>query len=450
MTTTRSNAGNSSAARGRGLDALFESAASPVAASSHVEADLAALLDDEVLAATVGAPDVSEPLVAAPAAAVASTRAATAAALPETIDVPPAASEARPVTPPQATAPPVSEPAMPAPAFETPPQLPTTKRFGAIIMESAPQETPPDVQATPSASASDALVPTMPGTRSVMPPTSGVEEEVTPLPAAVDRTEDQKAIVISRLDKVLDKGWQRALHQEIDGLYKQVATEFASPPEKAERALSMLREARQVLLNTPEEYVAAEYRTMQVRALLDRMQVSRKKAVVFGPRILLYQAAWLVVLLALLIFAAPLTQWITRVGNVTGAALLNLYPIVNTMIWGGIGGIVGALYALWWHISEQQDFDPNYLTWYLVQPLMGVVLGGIIFLILAGGFLILQVDLTDEKATQGARLLPYLTAVLAGFRQNFVYQQFDRLIALFTPSQRSGNGNGTPGEGPAA
>ena len=439
MTTTRGNAGNSSSARGRGLDALFESTASPVATGLHVEADLAALLDDEVLAATVGAPDVSEPPPAA--AAPAATRAATAALLPEAIDVPPAASEAQPVTPPQATAP-------PAPAVETPPQLPTTKRFGAIIMESAPQEPQSDVQATPTANASEALVPTLPGTRSVMPPTSGVEEEMLPLPAAAERTEDQKAIVISRLDKVLDKGWQRALHQEIDGLYKQVATEFASPPEKAERALSMLREARQVLLNTPEEYVAAEYRTMQVRAMLDRMQVSRKKAVTFGPRILLYQAVWLVVLLVLLALAAPLTQWITQVGNVTGAALLNLYPIVNTMIWGGIGGIVGALYALWWHISEQQDFDPNYLTWYLVQPLMGVVLGGIIFLILAGGFLILQVNLADEKATQGARLLPDLTAVLAGFRQNFVYQQFDRLIALFTPSQKSGNG--TTGEGPAA
>ena len=208
MTTTRSSAGNSISGRGRGLDALFESTASPVATGSHVDADLAALLDDEVLAATVGAPDVSEPPVAAPAAAAAATRAA-AVPLPEAIDVPPAASEARPVMPPQATAPPVSEPPTPAPAVETPPQLPTTKRFGAIIMESAPQETQPDVQAPPSASAADALVPTIPGTRSVMPPTSGVEEDVTPLPAAVDRTEDQKAIVISRLDKVLDKGWQR-------------------------------------------------------------------------------------------------------------------------------------------------------------------------------------------------------------------------------------------------
>ena len=55
-------------------------------------------------------------------------------------------------------------------------------------------------------------------------------------------------------------------------------------------------------------------------------------------------------------------------------------------------------YSLWWHISEQQDFDRHYLTWYLVQPLLGLVLGGIVFLLMAGGFLLLQVNLQDPNA----------------------------------------------------
>ena len=248
---------------------------------------------------------------------------------------------------------------------------------------------------------------------------------------------------------MFDQGWQKALHQQIDDLYKQVATEFSSPPEKAERALSLLREARQVLLETPEEYVAAEYRTMQVRAMLDRVRESRKQSGYYGPRILAYETVWLVFLLAGLILAAPLARWLTLIaqtGVANEAALLNIYPILNTMIWGGIGGVVGALYSLWWHISDQQDFDRHYLTWYLVQPLLGLVLGGIVFLLMAGGFLLLQVNLQDPNAATAARLLPYLAAVLAGFRQNFVYEQFNRLMALFTPAPRSGNG----GEGPSA
>ena len=114
-------------------------------------------------------------------------------------------------------------------------------------------------------------------------------------------------------------------------------------------------------------------------------------------------------------------------------------------MWGGIGGVVGALYHLWWHISAEQDFDRQYLMWYLVQPIMGLVLGGIVFLLLAGGFLVLQVNLTDPNASTAARLIPYLVAVLGGFRQNFIYEQFDRVIALFTPGQPEEPGR--PGSG---
>jgi hypothetical protein len=422
------------AARGRGLDALFDGTASPAAASYSVDADLAALLDNEVMAAETGSSTGAA--VSPGTVSVAAAESAARGAEPLSgVDMPPGAAEARPASA-------ASEPAKPAsgPATEPERHLPPTQRFGAIII---------DTPAEPSAT-SEALVPIKPGTREVMPPDSGKEPEPPAPPAPPERTEDQKLIIVQRLDAVFEQGWQKALHQQIDDLYKQVATEFSSPPEKAERALALLREARQILLETPEDYVAAEYRTMQVRTMLDRARESRKQSGHYGPRILAYEAVWLVFLLAGLIFAAPLAGWLTRIAQVgvaNEAALLNIYPIVNTMIWGGIGGVVGALYSLWWHISEQQDFDRHYLTWYLVQPLLGLVLGGIVFLLMAGGFLLLQVNLQDPDASTAARLLPYLTAVLAGFRQNFVYEQFNRLMALFAPASGSKT-NG--GEGPSA
>lgn len=472
MTTTKSSPGNPGPGRGRGLDALFEGAAPPVAATYDVNADLAALLDDEVVAAETGGAQAEIPRPAAPAPEVLPPAARTAEPVtapagvdvppsgvkappfgvdvppagvdvpPAGVDVPPSAAEAFSARPVQPEPPPVSEPAA------VPPRLPTTQRFGAIIMEAPAEATPsgpaPAVAAPVEAFATvEALVPAIPAAKAVLPPGPGIEPETpAPLPAAVDRTDDQKAIIISRLDKALDKGWQRELHQQIDGLYKQVATEYSSPPAKAERALSMLREARQLLIDTPEEYVNAEYRTMQVRAMLDRIQESRKQSGRYGPRIFLYQLAWLIVLLAGLLFAAALANWITAIGKVTGPAQMNVYPLVSTMMWGGIGGIVGALYTLWWHISEEQDFDRQYLMWYLVQPLLGMVLGGIVFLLMAGGFLVLNVNLTDPNAAAGARLLPYLTAVLAGFRQNFIYEQLNRLIALFAPAPSASGGNG--------
>jgi hypothetical protein len=451
MTTAKNSSADPGATRGRGLDALFEGTVSPAATNQSVDADLAALLDNEIMAAETGTSlgGAGDP----PSVSAVTEGAAPSARDDEPlvgIDLPPVAAEAQPVPAVEAESisptPVAPTSAMPPPAPEPQPErhLPTTQRFGAIIMDTSIEPMPISSEAP-----IDTLVPIRAETKSILPPESGQEPEPPAPPAPIERTEDQKLIIVQRMDAMLDQGWQKALHQQIDDLYKQVATEFSSPPEKAERALSLLREARQVLLETPEEYVAAEYRTMQVRAMLDRVRESRKQSGYYGPRILAYETGWLVVLLAGLILAAPLARWLTLIaqsGVANEDALLNIYPILNTMIWGGIGGVVGALYSLWWHISEQQDFDRHYLTWYLVQPLLGLVLGGIVFLLMAGGFLLLQVNLQDPNAATAARLLPYLTAVLAGFRQNFVYEQFNRLMALFTPAPRSGNG----GEGPGA
>jgi hypothetical protein len=446
MTTAKNSSADPGATRGRGLDVLFEGTVSPAATNQSVDADLAALLDNEIMAAETGSSlDVAG---GSPSVAAVTAGAASSARGDEPlagIDLPPLAAEAQPVSPIE----PESVSAIPAaspPAAEPQPErhLPITQRFGAIIMDTSNEP-----MSISSEAPSDALVPIRAETKSILPPDSGKEPEPPAPPAAPERTEDQKLIIVQRMDAMFDQGWQKALHQQIDDLYKQVATEFSSPPEKAERALSLLREARQVLLETPEEYVAAEYRTMQVRAMLDRVRESRKQSGYYGPRVLAYETVWLVFLLAGLIFAAPFAGWLTRIaqiGVVNEQAMLSIYPIFNTMIWGGIGGVVGALYSLWWHISEQQDFDRHYLTWYLVQPLLGLVLGGIVYLLMAGGFLLLQVNLQDPNARTAARLLPYLTAVLAGFRQNFVYEQFNRLIGLFAPAPRGGNG----GEGPGA
>jgi hypothetical protein len=205
--------------------------------------------------------------------------------------------------------------------------------------------------------------------------------------------------------------------------------------------LTLLQEARQILLESPENYGAVEFRIAQVRSTMSRTRDSRQQSAHLAPRVFVYELVWLALLLLGLVFAVPLAEIFTRAGNIAGATASDVFPFWNTLMWGGIGGIIGALYALWWHVSDQQDFDRQYLMWYLVQPIMGVVLGGIVFLLLTGGFLLLQIKPTDPNA--GARLLPYLVAVLAGFRQNFIYNQLDRLIGLFAPpGNQNGGGQG--------
>jgi hypothetical protein len=311
-------------------------------------------------------------------------------------------------------------------------------RIGAMIIDSGTPagggslspEVGPAGELIVSGQSAAAII--VPGERDVLPPGPGVRPPAQPVPAPQPLAEDQKTIIINRLNEVRDTGWQRALHQQIDELYQQVTAEFSSPPGNADHMLTLLQEARQILLESPENYVAAEYRIAQVRSTMSRTRESRAQSARLAPRVFVYEVVWLILFLLGLVFAAPLAGVFTRAGNITGATASDLFPFWNTLMWGGIGGIIGALYALWWHVSDQQDFDRQYVMWYLVQPIMGVVLGGIVYLLLAAGFLVLQITPSDPNA--GARLLPYLLAVLAGFRQNFIYNQFDRLVSLFAPS----------------
>lgn len=484
MTTAGSSAPQSGKMRGRGLDALFESAPTPDATPSEIDPELAAMLAEEVRAgappieslSAIQAPELIE-TGASRSIGAGDVRTVTAGPLPagpapmpaldEAIDVPspiadapivsaveptaPLPLEPSPVTPPTpAPVAPAPEPAPTGPAVVTtqpaapvgdagaqPPAQPAQPapqptRIGAVIIDTGtPAATGEAIAGVGPAGELILAEPAIPGQRDVMPPGPGVRPAQQPLPMPQQFADDQKTIIINRLNNVFEAGWQKALHSQIDDLYKQVATEFSSPPANADRMLTMLQEARQILIESPENYVSAEYRLMQVRSTVSRMAESRRQGSRYGPRILVYEIAWLALFLVGLVFATSVTSLLTRTVNLTGATANDVFPFWNTLMWGGIGGIVGALYALWWHVSDQQDFDRHFTMWYLVQPIMGLVLGGIVFLLLTGGFLLLQIQPTDANA--GARLLPYLTAVLAGFRQNFIYSQFDRLISLFAP-----------------
>jgi hypothetical protein len=487
MTTRESSAG-SGPSRGRGLDALFESSPAPSSSVPGIDAELAAMLEREVRA---GAPPIeSIESISLPAETVTRDAEAAAGAVvsaergtpfptrgaisadggvvlgeDEAIDLPSPTADLPSIQTPSPAAPtpaiPVvgSTPSLPPLTAPPPPQMPggtvTTPvsveqplpppvRIGAVIIDGSPTGA---VGATSEVGPAGELLVTeqtslptiiVPGERDVLPPGPGVRPPSQPVPVPQPLAEDQKTIIISRLNEVRDIGWQRALHQQIDELYKQVTTEFSSPPGNADHMLTQLQEARQILLESPENYVAAEYRIAQVRSTMSRTRESRLQSTHLAPRVFVYELVWLALLLLGLVFAASLAEMFTRAGNITGATASDLFPFWNTLMWGGIGGIIGALYALWWHVSDQQDFDRQYLMWYLVQPIMGVVLGGIVFLLLTGGFLILQIKPSDPNA--GARLLPYLVAVLAGFRQNFIYNQLDRLIGLFAPSGNQSSG----------
>lgn len=230
------------------------------------------------------------------------------------------------------------------------------------------------------------------------------------------------------------------LDREVDRLYEQVV-QVMSGEREANVAFEALRRVRQMLLLEPEQYAEAEFLVQQIRAKLNRIEQSATAGRHYGPRLLIYQVVWLIVLTLLAIVT---TAPGSTVGNLVGYWLrLNLDAaggvwvtlLISTLAWGGIGGVTSALWSLHYHISVARDYDPVENLWYLTQPLLGMVLGGIVYLIMASGFLVVQADLSQPDAALGAKLLPAAVAVVAGFRQTMVLDLIERVVKLLAPGE---------------
>jgi hypothetical protein len=243
---------------------------------------------------------------------------------------------------------------------------------------------------------------------------------------------------------------QEALFKEIDTLVVKAA-QVLSVDKGLDEALSLLREARDISIERPRQFDQAEYRVAKVRAMLERKQNISRWSLIYGYPVLLYEVVWFLLLLGSLLFDHSLAAFIA---NVTGGvssdlgslSMEHIFPLWNTMAWGGIGGVVGSLYSLYWHAAVEQDFDRQYVMWYIVQPIMGVILGGIVYLIIASGFISIQVlaaqastvsEAAQSMANPAVKAFHSAVAVVAGFRQRFVFELLDKIVQVLTPKPKT-------------
>ncbi len=244
-----------------------------------------------------------------------------------------------------------------------------------------------------------------------------------------------------RILRKLTTDQERALNKDIDRLYARVTAELPNDKKRTQGALATLQQARKIMVESPENYVAAEYQIQRVEALLVSSANSRAWSAQYGRRIFTYEAVWmfgfLLFYMLMNVLWPMISNWLVQMTGLdpTSTVVVQAVPFISTLVWGGIGGAVGALYSLWYHISDQRDFDREFLVWYYTQPLLGMVLGGIVYLLFMTGMMVLQ---GGSAATDslGARLLPSLIAAIGGFRQNFVFDQLARVIEAFSGSPK--------------
>jgi hypothetical protein len=98
--------------------------------------------------------------------------------------------------------------------------------------------------------------------------------------------------------------------------------------------------------------------------------------------------------------------------------------LLTSMVWGGFGGVIGALLALTKHIAIEQDFDRQHTWWYFTSPPMGIGMGAVVYLFLHVGLF----SIVGADADIASPLVIYVFAWLAGYQQNVFTDLVKRMM----------------------
>lgn len=440
---------------GRGVDALFSETPPPeqppVSPPEDTEAELETMLEAEAHDATMGGKTESEesappspvPTSETPPPAYPSRTDMAVAGegvslsedeLMDAIDVPLGeALEEKPVVPePEQPSPPPTpvSPGQPSPSAPIPSPPPQSEyepvpprprvRIGGQLTE---------VVVTPGELDGDSVRPQSPFTQ---PPSSFKEDTSSP-----QRSPEEEARILASIDQE-----QLAeLHRRIDQLYREVPKKISNRPDLTAQILGMLRQARTILVERPSDYIEAEYKIQQAYSIYNRVENSERWGEHYGWRVFWFEVVTFFLLLfsflGLLAFGNDFSNFLARLFGASEATqgLLTAVGFWATFVWGGIGGVVGAMYTLWTHVSERQDFERQHVMWYIAQPIMGLILGGVTFLIINTGLLSLQGGQAAARALQeDVQLFPSLIAFIAGFRPQFIFGLLVKIIKLINPT----------------
>jgi hypothetical protein len=209
--------------------------------------------------------------------------------------------------------------------------------------------------------------------------------------------------------------WERA-----DKAHKLV-NEHINNLQLAQKSLDYIQMARNELMGGPENYEEAERFINEVEYRIELIKKIRKFPKWYIPRLYLYEIVWAIAfLLVLVLFVGIDTAFAgSKIEGIPDAVYL-----LSSMIWGGFGGVVGALLALVKHFSIEQDFDTQHTWWYLSSPAIGIGIGAVVYLFMHVGLF----AIIGSEGDIASPLIIYVFAWLAGYQQNIFTDLVKRMM----------------------
>ena len=252
-----------------------------------------------------------------------------------------------------------------------------------------------------------------------------IAEPSIQLPAAIALTSvhkhanihhSEQTAIQSMVDLLVSDDAMQALWQRADQAQKDIKRHILSL-NIARPMLDQIQAGRNELMAGKEYYEEAERHIAEAEYRVQLSIQLEKWSRTLIPRLFFYLAAWFVILIvAIFIIGENLFA--------TNTPLLAI--LAGSMIFGGIGGIIGAVLPLIKHISEDQDFSKRYTSWYVYSPFIGVAMGTIIFVILSAG--VLSISAGSSSIT--LPYIIYIVAGLAGYQHNVFTELAKRMLKV--------------------
>ncbi len=169
-------------------------------------------------------------------------------------------------------------------------------------------------------------------------------------------------------------------YNAIDAEYEHILSSDVSVNEKITNELqNLLGETRYITTNYQFQFLAkAEWNIEQVRARLDRAEVSAKKAIKWGPSIIIWGVLWFFLSVFFIFKPDFLLKFLDSTELVSD--LLSADIFLRALFFGAIGGVTAVFYYFLRSVASRQ-FDPQYVTSYFTKPFMGMTLATMIYLL---------------------------------------------------------------------
>jgi hypothetical protein len=250
----------------------------------------------------------------------------------------------------------------------------------------------------------------------------GSNEESLP-PFLRTRDEEHDSASESLLVSDIRINW---LRERADQLELRIGREIDNPHLR-KLLQDQLNVAGDQNIRNREQFDEAERVINEVENRINLAERVRAWSASVRMRLILLEIAFAVFIIIGLIFLPDaLTSVAPSILPAQASGILSsLDLLVNSMLWGGLGGVFSALIGLQTHKILEEDVDRNWAVWYIATPFMGFVMGAFLFLIVRAALLLIFPS-TGGQITSG--WIIYLVSGLVGFQQNFAYEIVERII----------------------